>query len=165
MNTHPTVLKRSLEKADKFVGFHPDRGVAIAFGCKKCDWIGTPSCSHNLERGQHHSNWYCSERMRYIKELMVAAGSVPKALQVDQVAKTVMLLNSMMKDGGDEGETVHPQLHQVQRNLIKLLGDMRKQDEGIKVQGEVHHFHDDYIKVVASQAKVLNEEGRDNSAG
>ncbi len=156
-NTH---MIADLKRTTSMIDLRKDNALCITFGCKKCDWIGTINCPHDIQPGSHHLKWYCIERMKYIKELFNAVGSLPRAVQIDEIAKTIMELNKMRTEA-----ELPPHFHQLQRNLIKLLGDVRKQDEGIKIQGEITHFHEEIIDTVKAHAKVIKDAEEQDNAG
>lgn len=93
-------------------------------------------------------------------------GSIPQSIQKWELAKTELMLESMREQWAESGK-VPDGFHQIQKNVIALTDKMRKQEEGIKIMGEIHHTHDDIRETVRKQkamvvdAKVIEQRKAD----
>jgi len=129
------------------------------FGCQKCNWIGTKLCPHGIMIGNHHSNWICSDRIQYMKEEMEKVGSVPRLLQNEMAIKLKLITESMEFDWLEGGE-----LHDDYKHLMKVMSGVidkaRRQDEGIKIAGELTVAHEDFRKMVEVEAKKIEEQNK-----
>ena len=126
------------------------------FGCQACSWIGTNSCPHEILVGNHHSNWICSDRLNYLKSELVRVGTVPRLVQNEMAIQLKMVNDKMLFDYSESGELPEEFKH-INKNLISLIDKMRKQDEGIKIQGELTVSHQDFRQMVETEAKKIEE--------
>ena len=126
------------------------------FGCQACSWIGTTNCPHGILVGNHHSNWICSDRVHYLKGELVRVGTVPRLVQNEMAIQLKMVNDKMLFDYSESGELSEEFKH-INKNLISLIDKMRKQDEGIKIQGELTVAHQDFRKMVETEAKKIEE--------
>ncbi len=126
------------------------------FGCLKCSWIGTESCPHGKLVGQTHTNGICSQRVKYLKSELVKVGNVPRMIQNEMAIQLKMLTDRMLLDYSESGE-LHEEFKHLNKNLISLIDKMRKQDEGLKIQGEITVAHEDFRKMVEIEAKKIEE--------
>ena len=94
------------------------------------------------------------ERLPLIKQLYDQAGSFVKFIQMDRLISDIQLLKRWEDQEKKTGK-LHPMFHQVDRNVINLTSKMRKQDEGIKVAGEIVHTHDDIRNLVESSKRMI----------
>ena len=129
------------------------------FGCKTCAWQSTSICPHGIKMGKTHSNNICSFRSKYLGEKWQDCKSGVKLIQSEELLKSVLIEDKLLQNFVTGGE-LHPDLHKIQRNIISLTDKMRRQDEGIKIQGEITVAHEDLRKMVEVEAKKIQE--RDN---
>ena len=156
-------LKRSLTNTQTGTYMHKYSNVGglspimKVFGCMRCSWIGSEMCPHGKMDGQHHANWICSERVMYLKEEMEKVGSLPRLIQNEEAIKLKMIADRMIWEYGETGN-LHEEYRHISKNLISLIDKMRKQDEGIKLQGELTIAHEDFRKMVDVEAKKIEEQ-------
>jgi len=126
------------------------------FGCQACSWIGTNNCPHKILVGGHHSNWICSDRVGYLKGELVKVGTIPRLVQNEMAIQLKMVNDKMLFEYSESGELAEEFKH-INKNLISLIDKMRKQDEGIKIQGELTVAHQDFKKMVEVEAQKIEE--------
>lgn len=126
------------------------------FGCKTCAWQATSICPHGIKSGKTHSHHICSFRSKYLEEKWNDCKSGVKLIQSEELLKSVLIEDKLLQEFITGGE-LHPDLHKIQRNIISLTGKMRKQDEGIKFQGEITVAHENLRKMVEVEAKKIQE--------
>ena len=98
------------------------------------------------------------EDLSIVKELYDAAGSFPKFFQMEELVKGYAILEKMRGEYAETGK-LPQQYHQLQKNVIALTDKIRKQDEGIKVSGEIVHSIDRVREIIDIQeAKVQDAE-------
>jgi hypothetical protein len=131
--------------------------LVTSFGCKACAWRDTDMCPHGLVYPQEHSNRICSQRAKYIQSIFNVAGSKTRLLQVDEAVRLRLLLDKLTHDFSEEG-LLDPNLAKLSKNIIILLDKMRKQDEGLKIQGDFTVAHEDFRKLVDTEAKKIEEQ-------
>jgi len=148
----------SLSRVQNGLNVHSTNGTHMInfFGCLKCSWAGTPMCKHEIKVGGHHSNWICQDRVMYLKERYKAAGDVPKMYQQETLFALSHVMENMLK-GWSEGEELDDQFKHIAKNVISLTDKMRRQDEGIKIQGEINVAHQDFKQMVEAEAKKIEE--------
>lgn len=129
------------------------------FGCLKCPHAGTKHCPHGITGGGHHANWICNDRVMYLKKRYEQAGSVPKIFQQETLFGLSNIFDNMLKTYHDEGELPDDFRH-IAKLVVSLTDKMRKQDEGIKIQGEITHSHKHFKELVDIEARKIEE--RDN---
>lgn len=129
------------------------------FGCLKCSWSGTDLCIHKITRGGHHSNWICGDRIKYLQEEYKKCGSMVKLVQQQELFKLTQisdwLLNEFYEHGELDGEFKH-----ISKLIVSLTDKVRRQDEGIKISGEVTLAHEDFKKMVEIEAKKIEEQNK-----
>lgn len=125
------------------------------FGCLKCSWVGTELCPHGIKIGEHHTNWICSNRALYIKDQLDKMNSVPRVLQNEIAMQLKLLTDRMLWEYAEYGE-LHDDFKHLNKNLITIIDKMRKQDEGVKVQGELDVTLHDFRKVIDEQAEAID---------
>lgn len=158
-------IKRSLSevKSGHYVGTARKAGeipkTLKLFGCQVCSWIGTTSCPHQILVGNHHSNWICSDRILYLKGELVKVGTVPRLIQNEMAIQLKMVTDKMLFDYSETGE-LHEEFKHLNKNLIGLIDKMRKQDEGIKFAGELTVTHEDFRKLVDTEAVKIEERNK-----
>lgn len=127
----------------------------LHFGCNACGWRDTLMCPHQLGYPNQHANRICSQRALYIKKVFEVADTETRVLQVDEAVRLRLLLDKLTHDLNTESD-LSPELAKLSKNLITHLDKMRRQDEGIKMHGEMDVTVKDFRKVVDEQAKALN---------
>jgi hypothetical protein len=144
------------------VGTKGYRGAYITkfFGCLKCPSAGNESCPHKIPMGGHHSNWICSDRVMYLKEKYQQAGDLPKIYQQETLFSLGQIMENMLSTYSEEGE-LDTEFRHIARLVINLTDKMRRQDEGVKIQGELTVSHQDFKNLVETEAKKIEE--RDNN--
>ena len=148
--------KKHLKQVQTGFWCEPGSRLVKQFGCDFCSWRSSQLCPHGLSGDERHCNRICSERIKYIQSLYALTGNKPRTIQVDQAIKSQLLTDKMLSEYGN-GDELNKNYHQIQRNLINLLDKMRRQDEGIKFQGEMHHTIDEFRKIVDAQAKIVKD--------
>ena len=152
------VMRMGADRIKDGTGINPGekgaKNLINSFGCLNCTWKGTDLCPHGLTGLQVHGNKICSQRALYIKELLVNATGPIKVFQVEQVVNIKLMLDNMYKEYA-QGKDLDRQFSSIQKNMISLLDKMRKQDEGIKISGEISHTVKQFQEVVETQAKTV----------
>ena len=177
-NPHNVLAKQQFNTLQK--GYHlsgNNSPLIHQFGCSACSWRDSPVCPHGFKFPQKHSNGICSQRVMYIQRLFQDIGSEPRALQVEEATRLRLLLDKLTMDMSTEN-ILSPELAKLSKNLNGLLDKMRRQDEGIKMQGDIDVTVHDFRKVVDAQAKAIGDKSilevdaeydeldkRDNSTG
>lgn len=150
----------SKTKSGLYVGAMRTKGklptILRLFGCQKCSWIGTNLCPHNKMIGEKHANGICSDRVNYLKEEMGKLGTVPRLIQNEEALKLKLITDRMIWEYAETGELADDFKH-LNKNLISLIDKMRRQDEGVKIQGELTVAHEDFRKMVEVEAKKIEE--------
>jgi len=136
--------------------------IGYNFGCLRCPFASTPICPHGIKAGQHHSNHMCVFRMNLLKEQWQSCKSVVKLQQTDQLFKDTQIRDWMIKEWYETGE-LHDDYVKLSKNIISNMDKIRRQDEGIKISGEMDITHRDFRKIVDIEAKKIetgnNQEG------
>jgi len=98
------------------------------------------------------------EDLAEVKEYYDAANSAPRIFQVEELVKTYVMLEKMRAEYAEKG-VLPKQFDKIQKNHISLLDKMRRQDEGIKVQGQISIDMDRFREVIdVQEAKVIDAE-------
>ena len=126
------------------------------FGCTKCPWKGTERCPHDIKQGGHHSNWICADRVMYLKERYKKAGDLPKMFQQETLFSLSHIMENMLHTYSEEGE-LDSDFRHIAKLIVSLTDKMRRQDEGIKIQGEINVAHQDFRQMVEAEAKKIEE--------
>lgn len=130
--------------------------IISRFGCLQCPWSGQKDCPHGIVLGQKHTNNICSQRALYIQEQLELVQSMPRVIQNEEAIKLKLVEDKMLYDYTETGE-LHEEFKHINKNLISLIDKMRKQDEGVKVQGELTIAHEDFKSLVEAEAKKIEE--------
>lgn len=131
------------------------------WGCKTCSFYSTPLCPHGMKNGKYFKNHICPDRILYIKERMQVLNSVPRMIQEEEIMKDILVKDKLIQEFVTGGE-LHPDLHKFSRNVQSALKNLRQQNEGINISGEINFSsHDDFRKMIDIEAKKIQE--RDNS--
>lgn len=159
------IQNNSAKKMDKGLYIHKNSIMyRNIINCIACPFRNTPLCPHLEEVGDQkgkklqHSNGYCSEWALFVKTNFEIAGTKPKLFQMAEVTKDKIMSDKMYLEWARTGR-LHKNFDRIQRNLIKTVADMRRQDEGVKINQDVNIAMQDFRKVVDAQAKVI--EGKD----
>jgi len=128
------------------------------FGCKACAWRATALCPHGITIRKTHSNKACSTRVSYLKEEMRQLNSVPKLIQQEQIFKDMLVKDRFLQEYVTGGE-LHPDYHKISKNILAGIRDMRKQDEGINISGDINVTVEKLRDIIDTQAKMV--EGKD----
>ncbi len=131
------------------------------FNCNTCTWRDTEICPNGIKTGEMHSHKICSKRALFLKDNFKVAGTMPKYFQMEEAVKLKVISDNMLKSYSETGE-LHPDFHKISRNIITLIDKMRRQDEGIKIQGEMSVTMEDFRQIVDAQAKVIEIEDKNN---
>lgn len=94
--------------------------------------------------------YFNPEDIPILKELYEQSSTFAKFAQMDSLFNNLQILQRMRKEYKETGK-LHPQYHQVQKNVDSLTAKVRKQEEGIMIKGEVIHTHDQIRKVIELQ--------------
>lgn len=130
------------------------------WGCKTCSFCGTPLCPHGSTIDEYHPKQICTERIFYIKEKLNILGTVPRIQQEEQILKDILVQEKLLNEFTSGGE-LHPDLHKFSRNIFTAIKDLRRQNEGILISGEMNiTSHDDFRQMIDIEAKKIQE--RDN---
>jgi len=137
--------------------------LAMSFGCRRCEWRGTELCPHGKKRGESHTNNICSQRALHVKEYFRVAGNHTRWAQLDKLMTAKIIEDKLIDQFHDTGK-LDPELAKHMRNSITLLNQMRRQDEGIKIQQENIVTIDKFREIVDAKYKELKGEkdGKEN---
>lgn len=110
------------------------------FGCDNCKWIESELCPHSKKNGgdvtrfRHHSNKICSQRMNLPNELYLegVTMSVKQMLQVKALMDAEFFSSYVLKQHLDGKRDVND-VFGWEKLKADILKDMRKQDEGSKI--------------------------------
>lgn len=136
----------------------------MIINCKVCSFRNTEICPHLAEVGDAkgkkpmHSNKYCTFWFDFIRETYTQGMTKPKLLQVGEITKNKILTDKMFHQWTQTGK-LSKYYDKVQKNLLRAVADMRKQDEGVKINQDIDITMEELRKVVDAQAKVV--EGKD----
>lgn len=160
--------KRQLATALKGVkpreGSNQSAYLTKYFGCVKCTWQGTTECPHGIRAGGHHANYICSARKLYLQERLKVCGTVPRLIQAETLFKLSEVTEPMLKDWAN-GEGLDPEFKYLAKLIVGLTDKMRRQDEGIKIAGEITVAHEDFKKLVETEAKKIEEQNNRTRPG
>jgi len=131
----------------------PNNPLVMQFGCNCCSWRDTPMCPHGLTGLERHANHICSHRVKYVREMTQLANSQTRIFQVEHLVQLKLMMDKMMMDY-NEG-LLDKQFSSISKNMISLIDKMRRQDEGLKIQGEISHTVQDFRKIVDTQAELV----------
>jgi len=134
----------------------PNSPIIQTFGCARCTWIGTTHCPHGLLRGKSHANKICSERVKYLQEEIEKCGTATKLVQQEELLKLTQISNCLLQDYGETG-MLPDEFKHISKLIVSLSDKMRKQDEGIKIQGEISVTHEKFKDMVEMEAQKLEE--------
>jgi len=162
------VIKQSLAKVKTgvMVGSKDRKlnSLIIQFGCGACSFRDTPMCPHGLSYPQKHSNGICTQRVQYVKEVFAIAKGNTRYMQVEEATRLKLLLDKLTQDYTNEG-IIDPNLSKLSKNIISLLDKMRRQDEGLKIQGEMTVVHEDFRKLVDIEAEKIEKQNNGPGQG
>jgi len=133
-----------------------DSPIVQTFGCARCTWIGTTHCPHGLLRGSTHANKICSHRVLYLQEQIEKCGTATKLVQQEELLKLTQISGCLLQDYGETG-MLPDEFKHISKLIVSLTDKMRKQDEGIKFQGEISVTHDKFKDLVEIEAKKIEE--------
>ena len=148
-------LKKSIRTLKNFSGVEPTSVIVKVFGCHSCIWINTLLCPHKILKGQHHSNMICSQRLKFLQENWELSGSQIKYFQREELVKLKLLSDSMLNDWADSGE-LHDKFDKISKNIITLTDKIRRQDEGIKIGGDISVSVTQLKDIIDTQAKSVD---------
>jgi len=126
------------------------------FGCLKCTWAGTKLCSHDIKPGGHHNNYICTDRLRHLQKRLEDCGTMTRLFQQEEIFKLTQISEHMLFKYSEEGELPDDFKH-ISKLIISLTDKMRRQDEGIKMQGEFTVDHEKFREMMDVEAKVIEE--------
>ena len=156
-------IAKSLSKTKKGIG-RKDNGrspgtpptIFRYFGCLKCGWAGTKLCPHGIQIGGHHGNWICSHRVLYLKKQYEECGSVVRVVQQEELFKLRQISERMLFDYAEEGDLPDDFKH-ISKLIVSLTDKMRRQDEGLKIQGEISVITKEFKNVIDTQAELIKD--------
>ena len=159
-------IAQSLGSIDNGTGINVQKKQNLMkyFGCARCTWQGRKECPHGIPIGGHHSNRICSERAMYLKERLKVCGSVPRVLQAEELFKLEQISQYMMWDWA-EGNPIHEDFKHISKLIVSLTDKMRRQDEGIKIAGEMTVSHESFKEMVEAEAKKIEERDKRTRQG
>lgn len=160
-NDQRTAIKalRRVESGN-YVGAMGSGSILITmFGCHACMFRGTPNCPNGIQKKQHHSNKICSVRVKYLKSELEKSNNLVAVVQKEELFKARLLEDQFILDHIN-GEELHPDFVKIQKNIITLTDKIRRQDEGIKIQGEIDIVHKDFREFVDIEAKKIEERNK-----
>lgn len=132
-----------------------------------CYFMDTPptakqvwnSVQHVKHTGAGHKDdsWliktFGRENIPFLKALYDNTSRYSKFVQLESMFVNRKILDGMRETWFKDGK-LHPQYHQLQRNLDNLTVKVRKQEEGIKISGEITVTHDKFREIIdISEAK------------
>ncbi len=151
-------LKRSIRVLKNFSGVQATSVIVKVFGCHSCVWIDSVLCPHKIKKGEHHSNKVCSQRLRFLQEHWELSGSQIKYFQREELIKLKLLSDTMLNDWAEGGE-LHDKFDKISKNIITLTDKIRRQDEGIKIGGDISVSVTELKSIIDTQA--INVVGKD----
>lgn len=110
----------------------------------------TKHTSTALEKTSNLLKWFSLEDVPFLKKLYENRLTYTKFVQMDSLFQNLRILKRMRDEYHSSGE-MHPQYHQIQRNIDALTAKIRKQEEGIKITGDIIQTHDQIRKVIELQ--------------
>ncbi len=131
--------------------------ISNYFGCHNCTWIGTKLCPHDIKKGERHANGTCNHRIDFAKQFYEVAGTKPAYFQMEKLFMLREMENSMFAEWINTGKIPRDFVN-VTRTSSNILSDMRKQQEGIKVQQEVEVTISKFREVVDAQYKEMKKD-------
>ncbi len=152
------LVNKSVDRLTNFSGVEPTSVIVRVFGCHSCVWIATLLCPHQIKKGEHHSNMICSQRLKFLQENWKLSGSQIKYFQREELVKLKLLSDTMLNDWADSGE-LHDKFDKISKNIITLTDKIRRQDEGIKIGGEISVSVTQLKDIIDTQA--INVVGKD----
>lgn len=149
-------LKIASSKAVVGSECRPNNPLVLQFGCNNCAWRDTPMCPHKLSGMERHANHICSQRVNYVHDILQTANSGVRLLQVEHTAQLKLLIDKMLHDY-HEGDFIDKTFVGLSKNLISIMDKMRRQDEGLKIQGDISLAVQDFRNIVDAQAEIVKD--------
>lgn len=96
------------------------------------------------------------EDLRPVKAFYDAANNAPRIFQVEELVKTYVMLEKMRDEYSETGKLPFG-FDKIQKNQISLIDKMRRQDEGIKITGQISIDMDRFRKIIdVQEAKTVD---------
>ena len=151
-------IGQSLGRVKSGTGIDYTKHPAIInyFGCLRCAWSGTKDCPHGIKLGGTHARRICSVRVKYLEERWKIARDVPKLYQQETLFGLAHVMENMYKTYYEEGDLPDDFKH-IAKLVISLTDKMRRQDEGIKIQGDLTVSHQGFQEMAEAEAKKIEE--------
>lgn len=142
----------------------PDSPIIKIFGCDGCKWMESELCPHSKKNGgdvtrfKHHANKICSQRMNLPNELYLEgiSMSVKQMLQVKALMDAEFFSSYVLKQHLDGKRDVND-VFGWEKLKADILKDMRKQDEGSKINITKNSL-DDLRKTITITPKMKEME-------
>lgn len=83
-------------------------------------------------------------------------GTIPRLFQQEELFKLTQISENMLKNYFEEGDLSEEFKH-ISKLIVSLTDKMRRQDEGIKIQGEITLSHEKFKDLVDAEAKKIEE--------
>lgn len=151
-------VKKALDKTTNSAQHKREGYLVQMFGCASCLFINTSICPHAIKFGQHHANHICSFRTGYLKEMLEECGRATRIVQTEELFKLRLMSDKLTNDFAEIGD-IPDEFKNISKLIISLSDKMRRQDEGIKIQGDVSVEVKNFKDIVDAQAKII--EGTD----
>jgi len=119
---------------------------------------GNALCPHGINANEHHANYICKHRIDYLNKEFEKCGSATRIIQIEELFKLKMI-SDLEINHYSETDELREEFFKTSQRIISLTDKMRKQDEGIKIQGEIDINVKQFKELVDAQAKVI--EGKD----
>jgi len=151
-------LKGALKQAVTGSSYNPvgEYSLITLFGCHACRFVGTKTCPTGIKYGEKHSNGLCKFHIDYLKGELVKCGTMVRLIQQEELFKLKMISDGFLVKWAEEGDLSEEFKH-ISKLIVTLTDKMRRQDEGIKIQGELTVAHEDFKLMVEAEAKKIEE--------
>lgn len=158
-------LKRTLSRSTNgstlnIYAKNKDPGLSLlhAFGCLRCPFAGSKNCPHEISYGGSHKNGICGHRLDYLKSELKKCKTMTRLIQGEELFKLKQISDNFIWQYHEDGN-LSDEFKHISKLIVSLTDKMRRQDEGMKIAGEISVEVKNFQNIIDVQAKAI--EGKD----